>query len=119
MEVGRRLGVPLAGVGMPGHFLLRDKVDPTVFVDPFHGGRLLDDARLRAPCTAPGGAGGAFGPGLPRAGRPARRSWPGCWPTCKAIYSAQGDRDALRWVLGLRCARARASPRATPTSSPA
>ncbi len=42
MEVGRRVGVPLAGVGMPSHFLLRDKVDSSVFVDPFHGGRLLD-----------------------------------------------------------------------------
>jgi regulator of sirC expression with transglutaminase-like and TPR domain len=42
MVVGRRLGVPLVGVGMPGHFLLRDQVDPTVFVDPFGGGRLLD-----------------------------------------------------------------------------
>jgi regulator of sirC expression with transglutaminase-like and TPR domain len=44
MEVGRRLGVPMDGVGMPGHFLLRDKVDPTVFCDPFHGGRFLDAA---------------------------------------------------------------------------
>ena len=42
MVVGRRLGVPLVGVGMPGHFLLRDQVDPEVFVDPFAGGRLLD-----------------------------------------------------------------------------
>jgi len=42
MTVGRRLGVPLVGVGMPGHFLLRDQVDPEVFVDPFTGGRLLD-----------------------------------------------------------------------------
>jgi regulator of sirC expression with transglutaminase-like and TPR domain len=41
MEVGRRVGVPLAGVGMPGHFLVRDQVDPDVFVDPFHGGRRL------------------------------------------------------------------------------
>ena len=42
IEVGRRLGVPVEGVGMPGHFLLRDKVDPTVFADPFDGGRQLD-----------------------------------------------------------------------------
>jgi regulator of sirC expression with transglutaminase-like and TPR domain len=35
MEVGRRLGVPLDGVGMPGHFLVRDRVDHGVFVDPF------------------------------------------------------------------------------------
>ena len=27
LEVGRRLGVPLEGIGMPGHFLVRDKVD--------------------------------------------------------------------------------------------
>lgn len=49
MEVGRRLGVPLSGVSMPGHFLLRDKVDPEVFVDPFAGGLLLDrrGCRLR------------------------------------------------------------------------
>ena len=42
LEVGRRIGVPLAPVGMPGHFLLRDRVDPTVFIDPFAGGRIID-----------------------------------------------------------------------------
>ncbi len=41
LEVGRRVGVPMAGIGMPGHFLLQDKVDRDVFIDPF-GGRLLD-----------------------------------------------------------------------------
>jgi regulator of sirC expression with transglutaminase-like and TPR domain len=41
-EVGRRLEVPLDGVGLPGHFLLRDRLDPEVFVDPFNGGRVLD-----------------------------------------------------------------------------
>lgn len=35
LEVGRRLGVTLDGVGMPGHFLVRDQVEPDVFVDPF------------------------------------------------------------------------------------
>jgi len=42
LEVGRRLAVPLAGVSMPGHFLVRDRVDPDVFVDAFAGGALLD-----------------------------------------------------------------------------
>jgi regulator of sirC expression with transglutaminase-like and TPR domain len=42
LEVGRRIGVPLAGVSMPGHFLVRDKVDPEVFVDPFARGLVLD-----------------------------------------------------------------------------
>jgi regulator of sirC expression with transglutaminase-like and TPR domain len=36
LEVGRRLGIPLEGVGMPGHFLVRDSKDHDVFVDPFH-----------------------------------------------------------------------------------
>jgi regulator of sirC expression with transglutaminase-like and TPR domain len=42
LEVGRRIDVPVAGVGLPGHFLLRDRVDHEVFIDPFAGGRLLD-----------------------------------------------------------------------------
>jgi regulator of sirC expression with transglutaminase-like and TPR domain len=51
IAVGRRVGVPLEGIGLPGHFLVGDRVDPTVFVDVFAGGRLLDReacaARLR------------------------------------------------------------------------
>lgn len=42
MEIGRRRGVPLVGVGMPGHFLLRDAGDDDVFLDAFDGGRVLD-----------------------------------------------------------------------------
>ena len=47
MEVGRRAGVPLVGVGFPGHFLLRHTVHPQLLLDPFDGGRLLttDDCR--------------------------------------------------------------------------
>jgi regulator of sirC expression with transglutaminase-like and TPR domain len=48
MEVGRRIGVPVVGVGLPGHFLLRDQVDVTVFLDPFAGGRRLDEEGCRA-----------------------------------------------------------------------
>ena len=44
MEVGRRIGVPVDGIGLPGHFVLRDRVDPTVFVDAFRGGEVLDRA---------------------------------------------------------------------------
>jgi regulator of sirC expression with transglutaminase-like and TPR domain len=36
IEVGRRVGVALEGVGMPGHFLVRSATDHDVFVDPFH-----------------------------------------------------------------------------------
>jgi regulator of sirC expression with transglutaminase-like and TPR domain len=42
MEIARRLGRPVAGVGLPGHFIVRydDRLYST-FIDPFHGGRLL------------------------------------------------------------------------------
>jgi regulator of sirC expression with transglutaminase-like and TPR domain len=41
IEVGRRVGVPLDGVGFPGHFLLRHTRHPQILLDPFEGGRLL------------------------------------------------------------------------------
>jgi regulator of sirC expression with transglutaminase-like and TPR domain len=42
IEVGRRIGLGLHGVGMPGHFLVGVDEEPGVFVDPFHAGRILD-----------------------------------------------------------------------------
>jgi Transglutaminase-like superfamily len=48
IEVARRVGVKLVGVGMPTHFLVGVADDPEVFFDPFAGGRLLDRARARA-----------------------------------------------------------------------
>lgn len=41
IEVAGRCGVPLEGVGMPGHFLVRDPSRPTSLIDPFGGGRRL------------------------------------------------------------------------------
>ncbi|MYC07428.1 MAG: tetratricopeptide repeat protein [Chloroflexi bacterium] len=43
LEVGKRLGVPLLGIGMPGHFIVRHRDEFDVFVDPFHGGILLSE----------------------------------------------------------------------------
>lgn len=46
--VGQRLGLPVHGVGMPGHFLVRyDGPDETVWIDAFEGGLILE----RADCT--------------------------------------------------------------------
>jgi regulator of sirC expression with transglutaminase-like and TPR domain len=40
LEVGWRLGLPLAGVALPGHFLARYRtLTDELFIDPFHGGR--------------------------------------------------------------------------------
>jgi hypothetical protein len=41
IEVGRRLGVPIVGIGMPGHFLARDE-ESGRYCDAFARGRLLD-----------------------------------------------------------------------------
>ena len=42
IEVARRVGVPLVGVGMPAHFLVGVADDPDAFYDPFHGPQRLD-----------------------------------------------------------------------------
>ena len=43
MEVGRRVGFPLFGVGMPGHFLLKhyDQEGRETVIDAFNGGRIM------------------------------------------------------------------------------
>jgi regulator of sirC expression with transglutaminase-like and TPR domain len=42
MEVGRRVGLPIAGIGLPGHFVVGARVGgESVVVDPFGGGRIL------------------------------------------------------------------------------
>jgi len=42
MEIGRRVGVEIDGVGMPGHFLVSPRADEGTWCDPFHGFALLD-----------------------------------------------------------------------------
>jgi regulator of sirC expression with transglutaminase-like and TPR domain len=50
MEVAQRIGFPLFGVGMPGHFLLKhyDIEGEETILDPFHGGNIL----TRADCQS-------------------------------------------------------------------
>lgn len=43
IEVGRRVGADVAGVGLPGHFVVRD-LRNDCFGDPFHQGELFDRA---------------------------------------------------------------------------
>ncbi|HEX4947672.1 MAG TPA: tetratricopeptide repeat protein [Blastocatellia bacterium] len=48
IEVARRLGVKLFGVGMPGHFLVKYCANEgEAFFDPFNGGRVLTEADCR------------------------------------------------------------------------
>jgi regulator of sirC expression with transglutaminase-like and TPR domain len=103
MEVGRRLGVPLWGVGMPGHFLVRDKVDETVFVDPFHRGKLLDEAGCRRLFRSLAGPAATFEVSFldptPRLAIVAR-----VLANLKRVYIARGDFGGVNWVMRLRCA---------------
>lgn len=47
MEVGKRLDVPIRGIGLPGHFVIRDKESGT-FADPFGHGLRYDEPRMIA-----------------------------------------------------------------------
>jgi regulator of sirC expression with transglutaminase-like and TPR domain len=45
MEVGRRAGLEVEGVGLPGHFIVRvSDGQAALLVDPFHEGRVLTEA---------------------------------------------------------------------------
>ena len=47
LEVGRRVGLALEGVGFPGHFLVKlPLADGDLLVDPFNGGRSLSQTEL-------------------------------------------------------------------------
>ena len=51
LEVARRTGINAAGVGLPGHFIVRAELadGQVLYLDPFHGGLPLtkDDCRAR------------------------------------------------------------------------
>ena len=43
IEIGRRLGLPIFGVGLPSHFVVKyDDRSRVFFVDPYHEGRVLN-----------------------------------------------------------------------------
>lgn len=48
ISVGRRLGLPVAGVSFPGHFVVTYQASPTpLYLDPFNSGRLVQEADFR------------------------------------------------------------------------
>lgn len=49
LAVARRVGAPMAGIGMPGHFVLADLSGPEpAYIDPFGGWRTIDVADCAA-----------------------------------------------------------------------
>jgi len=101
MEVGRRLGVALDGVGMPGHFLVRDAADPGIFVDAFAGGALLDAQACERLFQSMQGADQPLNP---------RFLWPVARSAIvsrmlgnlRAIYAQRRETNSLLWVTRLR-----------------
>jgi regulator of sirC expression with transglutaminase-like and TPR domain len=104
MEVGRRAGVALEGVGMPGHFLVRP-VGTTRHIDVFHGGAELDLAGCEALFRATSGARAAVPFGrhlLPTAST--RSILARILENLRAIYRARQRPRDLEWVLRMRLA---------------
>jgi regulator of sirC expression with transglutaminase-like and TPR domain len=103
LEVGRRLGVPLSGVSMPGHFLVRDKVDPEVFVDPFDRGLVLDRRACQLRFHGVHGADATFDPAyLDPVGKLAIVDR--MLANLDGVAVRTGDLGMLAWVLRLRTA---------------
>ena len=103
IELGRRCGVPLEGVGMPGHFLVRDPSDPDLLIDAFSGGQRLD----RAGCAKLMRS--AVGPGLELQSAMLRSIGTRAilariLANLDASFRRRLDLDGYRWVTRLRVA---------------
>lgn len=102
LEVARRSGTPLVGVGMPGHFLVATPEDPARYLDPFNGGCELDAAGCAARFAAISGG----QPLDPAALRPvgARSILARMLANLTGIARRRHDVTLLQWVLELRAA---------------
>ena len=102
IAVGRRLDVPLAGVSMPGHFLVRATARPDVFLDAF-AGTILDHRGCILTFRRVHGDGTRFDPSwLQPVG--AFSVIARVLANLKSIFLAREDRASLRWCLELRSA---------------
>lgn len=100
VEVGRRCGVVLEGIGMPAHFLARSVTEPHRYLDAFDGGRELDLAGCRQLFER-------AAPGLPwdeehLAPSPPLTTVVRVLANLAGAYRRVGDRRALCWALDLR-----------------
>ena len=105
IEVGKRLEVPLVGVGMPGHFMVRHREVEDLFIDPFHGGLLLSEEECSQRLSQ---VTGAIVPWDSRYVAPVanREFIARMLRNLKAIYMAQGDSSRaltmIDWLLALQ-----------------
>lgn len=103
VEVGRRVGVPLVGVGMPGHFIVREETDATVFYDPFVGGMALSVEDCERRFSQLHGPSARFDASYLEPTPPVRIA-ERMLANLTRGYLDRMDRSSLAWVLRLRCA---------------
>ena len=101
IEVGRRRDVPLEGVGMPGHFLVRDRRRPESLIDPFGGGRRLDDDACLALLRRVAGPDAHLHPAL-LATTPTLGIVMRMLANLDRAYRRRRDANGLAWVTRLR-----------------
>ncbi len=100
IEIGRRCGVALEGVGMPGHFLVRDPRHPELLIDAFSGGSRLDHtscARLLGETEI------TLAPGMLDSVGP-RAIVSRMLANLNHSFARRRDQEGLRWVSRLRAA---------------
>lgn len=104
IEVGRRAGVPLEGIGMPGHFLVRPLTSDR-YLNAFDGGTLLDLAGCEELFRASTRAGPKvqFGRHLLTT-TPRRTILARILQNLRAVYRRLGRAADLEWVLRMRLA---------------
>jgi regulator of sirC expression with transglutaminase-like and TPR domain len=99
MEVGRRAGVPIEGVGMPGHFLIRP-ARSDVLLDVFAGGVELSLADCESRFRELGGK-GPFGPHL-LAATTTRAILVRMLENLRVVFRALRRPAGTEWVLRMR-----------------
>jgi regulator of sirC expression with transglutaminase-like and TPR domain len=104
IEVGRRAGIQLQGIGMPGHFLVRDPATK-VYLDPFHGGEIVDDAaceRLFREATGSGPETPFGSDALPLMTK--TQTLARILANLKVLYRIRRSPRDLEWVIRMRLA---------------
>ena len=106
IEVGRRAGIALHGVGMPGHFLVGHA---DTLIDVFDGGRTLDLVGAEARFRDVTGSDAPFGPHL-LTPAPVPAILVRMLENLRGIYRSRKRPGSLEWVLRMRLALPGAGP---------
>jgi regulator of sirC expression with transglutaminase-like and TPR domain len=110
IEVGRRVGVPFSGIGLPGHFLVRHEAVPPLLLDPFHGGAALTLEDCEGLIRRAYGDDVPFQPSL-LAPVDNRMILARMLNNLRQVFQSRGDAASSAWVLRLRAGIPGTQPR--------